>query len=116
MGTLTDAVISTTYKKLVFQKTDNKIYYTNGSDVDTEITTFASALTLSGLITATAGIKLGNGTIFDSGNSFDLASKIEEYYNNPKEYLLKTKLAKKNIKRFTLRKNILGYENLFNKL
>tara|TARA_R110002020_G_scaffold300511_2_gene516118 strand:+ start:577 stop:1950 length:1374 start_codon:yes stop_codon:yes gene_type:complete len=63
MGTLTDAVISTTYKKLVFQKTDNKIYYTNGSDVDTEITTFASALTLSGLITASAGIQLGNNVI-----------------------------------------------------
>ena len=31
-------------------------------------------------------------------------SKIEEYYNNPKEYFSKTKLAKKNIKRFTLRK------------
>jgi len=56
------------------------------------------------------------GTIFNNGNSFDLASKIEEYYNNPKKYFLKTKLAKKNIKRFTLRKNILGYENLFNKL
>ena len=56
------------------------------------------------------------GSIFNNGNSFDLASKIEEYYNNPKKYFLKTKLAKKNIKRFTLRKNIMGYENLFNKL
>ena len=56
------------------------------------------------------------GTIFNNGNSFDLASKIEEYYNNPQKFFLKTKLAKKNIKRFTLRKNILGYENLFNKL
>jgi glycosyltransferase involved in cell wall biosynthesis len=56
------------------------------------------------------------GTIFNNGNSFDLASKIEEYYNNPKEYFLKTKLAKKNIKRFTLRKNIQNYKNLFNKL
>jgi glycosyltransferase involved in cell wall biosynthesis len=56
------------------------------------------------------------GTIFNNGNSFDLADKIEEYYNNPKEYFSKTKLAKKNIKRFTLRKNIMGYENLFNKL
>ena len=56
------------------------------------------------------------GTIFNNGNSFDLASKIEEYYNNPKKYFSKTKLAKKNIKRFTLRKNILGYENVFNKL
>jgi len=66
MGTLTANVISTTYKNIVFQKADNKIYYTNSSDVDTEITTFASALTLSGLITATAGIKLGNNIIYAS--------------------------------------------------
>ena len=66
MGTLTDAVISTTYKNLIFQKTDNKIYYTNGSDVDTEITTFASPLTLSGLVTATLGVKLGNNIIYNS--------------------------------------------------
>jgi glycosyltransferase involved in cell wall biosynthesis len=38
------------------------------------------------------------GTIFNNENSFDLASKIEEYYNNPKKYLSKTRLAKKNIK------------------
>jgi glycosyltransferase involved in cell wall biosynthesis len=56
------------------------------------------------------------GTIFDNRNPLDLATKIEEYYYNPKKYFLKTKLAKKNIKRFTLRKNILSYENLFNKL
>jgi|TARA_B100000929_G_C15310549_1_gene353690 hypothetical protein len=31
-------------------------------------------------------------------------------------YLIANYLAKKNIKRFTLRKNIMGYENLFNKL
>ena len=66
MGTLTNGVISTTYKNLIFQKTDNKIYYTNGSDVDTEITTFASPLTLSGLITASLGIKLGNNIIYAS--------------------------------------------------
>ena len=66
MGTLTNGVISTTYKNIVFQKTDNKIYYTNSSDVDTEITTFASAMTLSGLITATLGIKLGNNIVYNS--------------------------------------------------
>ena len=66
MGTLTANVISTTYKNIVFQKSDNKIYYTNSSDVDTEITTFASPMTLSGLITATAGIKLGNNIIYAS--------------------------------------------------
>jgi len=56
------------------------------------------------------------GTIFNNGNPLDLANKIEDYYNNPKKYFLKTILAKKNIKRFTLKKNILGYKNLFNKL
>ena len=56
------------------------------------------------------------GTTFNNGSSLDLASKIEEYYNSPKKYFLKTKLAKKNIKRFTLKKNIIDYENLFNKL
>lgn len=70
MGTLTDAVISTTYKKLVFQKSDNKFYYTNGSDVDTELTTFASAMTFSGLGTFTSGIKIGaGGLIKDSGGN-----------------------------------------------
>ena len=64
MGTLTGDVISTTYKNLLFTKSSNdKIYYTNGSDLDTEITTFDSAFTLSGLITASAGIKLGNNVI-----------------------------------------------------
>ena len=38
------------------------------------------------------------GTIFNNRNSFDLASKIEDYYNNPKEYFSKTKLAKKILK------------------
>ena len=69
MGTLSANKIATTYLNLVFQKSDNKIYYTNGSDVDTEITTFATALTLSGLITSTAGIKLSNGTIYDSNGN-----------------------------------------------
>ena len=56
------------------------------------------------------------GTIFKNGDSFDLASKIQKYYNNPKKYFSITKLAKQNIKRFTLRKNIINYENLFNKM
>ena len=60
MGTLTDAVISTTYKKLVFQKTDNKFYYTNASDVDTELTTFASKMIF------TLGVQLTNNIFVDS--------------------------------------------------
>ena len=37
-------------------------------------------------------------------------------YNDPKKFLIKTKLAKQNIRRFTLEKNISDYENLFYKL
>ena len=69
MGTLTEAVISTTYKKLLFQKGDNKLYYTDGSDADSEVTTFASPMSFSGLITAALGIKLSNGTILDSNGN-----------------------------------------------
>ena len=58
MGTLTDAVISTTYKKLVFQKSDNKFYYTNASDVDTELTTFASKMIF------TLGVQLTNNILY----------------------------------------------------
>jgi len=75
MGRLTDSAISTTYKDLVFQKSgDNKIYYTNGSDVDTEITTFATAMTFTGKITATAGIELDNNIIYasDGGTTITL--------------------------------------------
>jgi|TARA_B100001971_G_C18205776_1_gene547516 glycosyltransferase involved in cell wall biosynthesis len=53
------------------------------------------------------------GTIFRNGNSVDLANKIQNFYNNPKKFFLKTKLAKRNIQRFTLKKNIFNYENLF---
>ena len=53
------------------------------------------------------------GTIFKNGDSVDLANKIQNFYNNPKKFSLKTKLAKRNIQRFTLKKNISNYENLF---
>jgi len=74
MGRLTASAISTTYKDLIFQKTDNKIYYTNGSDVDTEITTFATPMTFTGKITATAGIELDNNIIYasDGGTAITL--------------------------------------------
>tara|TARA_B100000424_G_C22910832_1_gene484550 strand:+ start:179 stop:1456 length:1278 start_codon:yes stop_codon:yes gene_type:complete len=66
-ATLTADVISTTYKKILFQKDDNKLYYTNGGGTaDVEMTTLASPMTLSGLITASAGIKLGNNIIYAS--------------------------------------------------
>tara|TARA_R110002012_G_scaffold220848_1_gene392493 strand:+ start:32 stop:1513 length:1482 start_codon:yes stop_codon:yes gene_type:complete len=70
MGTLTASAISTTYKNLLFQKTDNKLYYTNVSDVDTEVTTFASPMTFTGLGTFSNGIQLGSGKfIKDSGGN-----------------------------------------------
>ena len=78
MGTLTSDVISTTYKKLVFQKTDNKIYYTNGSDVDTEITTFASGMTFSTAITASLGVILGNNIIYNSASEATLTLDTDQ--------------------------------------
>ena len=74
MGTLSASAISTTYKNVVFQKTDNKFYYTNASDVDTELTTFATAMTFSAKITATLGIELDNNIIYasDGGQSSTL--------------------------------------------
>jgi glycosyltransferase involved in cell wall biosynthesis len=56
------------------------------------------------------------GTIFKNGDAFDLASKIQKYYNDPQKFLIKTKLAKRNIRRFTLEENISNYENLFHNL
>ena len=48
MGTLSAAPTSTTYKNIVFSKGSfNQLYYTDGSDNDVEITTFASAMAFS---------------------------------------------------------------------
>ena len=74
MGTLTNGVISTTYKNIIFtDKTSSgvgDIYYTDGSDNDVRLTTFTSALTLTAIPTFTAGIKLGSaGIIQDSGGN-----------------------------------------------
>tara|TARA_R100000995_G_scaffold82848_2_gene57448 strand:- start:587 stop:1999 length:1413 start_codon:yes stop_codon:yes gene_type:complete len=66
MGRLSASALNTTYKDLVFQKEDNKIYYTNSSDVDTELTTFASPMTFSGKITASLGLELDNNIIYAS--------------------------------------------------
>ncbi len=75
MGTLSANVISDTYKNLIFTKeTNNKLYYTNGSDVDTEITTLASPMTLSGLITASLGIKLGNNIIYSQNGTASITT------------------------------------------
>tara|TARA_Y100000593_G_C4311028_1_gene338350 strand:- start:676 stop:2094 length:1419 start_codon:yes stop_codon:yes gene_type:complete len=69
MGTLTGSAISSTYESLIFtDKTSSgvgDIYYTDGSS-DVKMTTLTSALTFSGLITATSGIKLSNNRIYAS--------------------------------------------------
>tara|TARA_R100001594_G_scaffold9786_2_gene23644 strand:+ start:4151 stop:5554 length:1404 start_codon:yes stop_codon:yes gene_type:complete len=74
MGTLTNGVISTTYKNIIFtDKTSSgvgDIYYTDGSDNDVRLTTLTSALTLTAIPTFTGGIKLGSaGLIQDSGGN-----------------------------------------------
>ena len=74
-ATLTADVISTTYKKILFQKDDNKLYYTNsGGTADVEMTTLASPMTLSGLITASAGIKLGNNIIYSQNGTTSITT------------------------------------------
>tara|TARA_R100000231_G_scaffold138902_1_gene118461 strand:- start:3729 stop:5009 length:1281 start_codon:yes stop_codon:yes gene_type:complete len=74
-ATLTADVISTTYKKILFQKDDNKLYYTNsGGTADVEMTTLASPMTLSGLITASAGIKLGNNIIYSQNGTASITT------------------------------------------
>ena len=96
MGTLTNGVIATTYKNLVFQKTDNKFYYTNSSDVDTELTTFASDITFSGgaivggtLQVDTVGEKTSSGGVnietvnFSDGNiKLGASGKINDSNGN----------------------------------
>ena len=77
MGTLTGSAISSTYESLIFtDKTSGgvgDIYYSDGSS-DVKMTTLTSALTFSGMITATAGIKLSNNYIYasDGGTAITL--------------------------------------------
>jgi len=72
MGTLSGNVISTSYKKLVFTNAtsgnEGNLFYTLDADgtTDTALTTLTSPMTFSGLITASAGIKLGNNIIYAS--------------------------------------------------
>ena len=79
-STLTGGPISTTFKKLVFTDATTgaagNLFYTDNGDgvTDNALTTFTSAMTFSGLITATADIKLGNNTIkaSDGGTAITL--------------------------------------------
>ena len=80
MGTLSGNVISTSYKKLVFTNAtsgnEGNLFYTLDADgtTDTALTTLTSPMTFSGLITASAGIKLGNNIIYasDGGTAIKL--------------------------------------------
>ena len=56
------------------------------------------------------------GTIFENGNSDELKNEIERFYKNPKNFFLKAKLAKQNIKKFTIKRNLIEFEKLFNNI
>ena len=56
------------------------------------------------------------GTIFKNGDSNDLSNKIDKFYLNPSKFYLMTKIAKINIKRFSLQKNLTNYDKLFKRI
>ena len=76
--TLEDNNVSNVYKKLLFTKEDSaaegKLYATASNGDDREVTGFASALSLTGLVTAESGVKLGNNIIYasDGGTTITL--------------------------------------------
>lgn len=77
-NTLRDTNISDVYSKLIFTKEDSaaeaKLYATDSSAEDREITGFATALSFTGKITAEAGVQLGNNRIYasDGGSAITL--------------------------------------------
>jgi glycosyltransferase involved in cell wall biosynthesis len=56
------------------------------------------------------------GTLFDPNNYLDLANKINLFKKDPFLFYRKAKLAKKNIRKFTLRNNLNSYNKIFTTL
>jgi len=56
------------------------------------------------------------GTIFRNGDPKDLSNKINKFYLNPNKFYLMSKIAKVNIKKFSLQKNLTSYNKLFEKI
>ena len=56
------------------------------------------------------------GTTFKNGDSKDLSNKINKFYLNPNKFNLMSKIAKINIKIFSLQNNLSNYDKLFNKI
>jgi glycosyltransferase involved in cell wall biosynthesis len=56
------------------------------------------------------------GTLFDTNNYLDLANKINLFKKDPFLFYRKAKLAKKNIRKFTLRNNLNSYNKIFTAL
>jgi glycosyltransferase involved in cell wall biosynthesis len=56
------------------------------------------------------------GTIFDSKDYLELSRKINFFRENPNSFYKKLILAKKNINKFTLKKNVVSYNSIFNSL
>ena len=59
----------------------------------------------------------GNGgDLFKVGDYKNLANKIISFYQNPKPFYNKLVLARKNIKNFSIEKNVKKYEFIFKKI
>ena len=59
----------------------------------------------------------GNGgDLFKIGDYKNLANKIFSFYQNPKPFYKKLTLARKNIKNFSIKKNLKQYEFIFRKI
>jgi glycosyltransferase involved in cell wall biosynthesis len=56
------------------------------------------------------------GTIINVFNENNLSKTIELFYNKPKIFYKKSKIAKKNIINFSLENNVKNYDNLFTKI
>jgi hypothetical protein len=56
------------------------------------------------------------GTFFETGDYEDLSKQINIFRISPEKFYIKSKLANKNIKKFTLENNLLSYNQVFKSL
>ena len=113
MGTLSSATTASTYKNLIFSKGSfDKLYYTDGSDNDVEITTLSSAFSFSGNVRANASLGIGTSPtrpfdILSTNNpqqriSYDPTHYLDIYVNSSGHAILNTSHDKINFSGETL--------------
>tara|TARA_Y100001963_G_scaffold88454_1_gene122237 strand:+ start:46066 stop:47637 length:1572 start_codon:yes stop_codon:yes gene_type:complete len=101
MGTLSASPTAITYKNILFSKGSfDKIYYTDGSDNDVEITSFSSSFAFTGALRANAGLGIGTSPtrpfdIYSTNNpqqriSYDPTHYLDIYVNSDGYAVLNT--------------------------